>query len=102
MPQHDLAAFSQRCLNCHRVESCGVFAREGPKIANNCIDGRMPKQETKLIVFEWKGKKARPKVRNHCIKIYPDSRDASHLPHSPDGQGSNRPALRTKEAAGTC
>jgi hypothetical protein len=31
----------------------------------------MPKQETNLIVFDWNGKKARPQVRNHWIKVYP-------------------------------
>jgi hypothetical protein len=80
-PQHDLAAFSQHCLACHKVESCGVFVKEGQKIANNCIDCHMPKQETNLIVFALKGKKARPEVRNHWIKIYPNRRDTSDLPH---------------------
>jgi len=30
----------------------------------------MPNQETNLIVFDWNGKKARPLVRSHWIKIY--------------------------------
>ena len=91
MPEHDLAAFSQRCLNCHKVESCGVFAKVGRKLENNCIDCHMPKQETNLIVFEWKGKKARPEVRNHWIRIYPDRRDTSHLPALLNGSRSDRP-----------
>jgi len=77
--QHDLTAFSQHCLGCHKVQSCGLFAKEGPKIANNCIDCHMPKQETSLIVFEVNGKKARPAVRNHWIRVYPDQRDPSEL-----------------------
>lgn len=72
VPQHDLAAFSQHCLSCHKVESCGVFAKEGRKIVSNCIDCHMPKQETNVIVFEWKSKELRPEVRNHWIRIYPD------------------------------
>jgi hypothetical protein len=30
----------------------------------------MPKQETNLIVFDFAGKKVKPLVRNHWIKIY--------------------------------
>lgn len=69
--QHDLAFFSQRCLSCHKVESCGIFARQGRQIANNCIDCHMPRLETNLIVFDANGKKAKPLVRSHLIKIYP-------------------------------
>ena len=53
----------------------------------------MPKQETNLIVFEWKGKKAMPEVRNHWIRIYRDRRDTSDLPHLRDGSGSEGSAL---------
>ena len=31
----------------------------------------MPKQETNLIVFDWKGTKMRPRMTNHWIKVYP-------------------------------
>jgi len=93
VPQHDLAAFSQKCLRCHYVESCGIFAKEGRKIASNCIDCHMPRQQTNLIVFEWKGKKAMPEVRNHQIRIYRDRTDTSQLPHLLDGSPSNRLAL---------
>jgi len=85
VPQHDLAAFSQRCLSCHKVERCGVFAKQGRKIESNCIDCHMPKEETNLIVFEWKGKKARPEVRSHWIRVYPERGDTSDLPHVQDG-----------------
>jgi hypothetical protein len=71
--QHNLAEFSQRCLGCHKVESCKVFSKLGSAIARNCIDCHMPLQETDLIVFDWKGKKVRPQVRNHWIKVYPGS-----------------------------
>jgi hypothetical protein len=53
----------------------------------------MPKEETDLIVFELKGKKARPEVRNHWIRIYPDRRDTSNLPHLPVGSRSEGFAL---------
>ena len=67
--QHDLSAFSQRCLSCHKPETA-MFPKLNHQIASNCIDCHMPKQETNLIVFDWNGKKARPQVRSHWIKIY--------------------------------
>ncbi|MBV8052807.1 MAG: hypothetical protein JOZ80_16590 [Acidobacteriaceae bacterium] len=67
--QHDLAEFSRRCLTCHTVQSCGMFSKRGQEIAGNCIDCHMLLQETNLIVFEVNGKKVRPRVRNHWIRI---------------------------------
>jgi cytochrome c554/c'-like protein len=74
-PQHDLAAFSARCLTCHKVERCGVYPKQGREIANKCIDCHMPNQESNLIVSEVDGRKIRPRVRNHWIKVYPTMRD---------------------------
>jgi hypothetical protein len=71
--QHDLAAFSKRCLSCHKVESCGDFPKLGREIASNCIDCHMPKQLTNLIVSDSNGRKVKPKMRNHWIKIYPEN-----------------------------
>jgi Cytochrome c554 and c-prime len=72
-PQHDLAAFSQRCLTCHTPANCGLSPKLGSKIAQNCIDCHMPKQETDLIVFDRNGPRARPLIRNHWIKVYPET-----------------------------
>jgi hypothetical protein len=72
-PQHDLTAFSQRCLGCHKAESCGLFPKRGRQIAGNCIDCHMPNQPTALIVSEVNGRKITPKVRNHWIKVYPEA-----------------------------
>ena len=69
--QHDLAAFSDRCLSCHKIENCGVYPKLGREIARNCIDCHMPNQQTNLIVSDSNGKKVKPQVRNHWIKIYP-------------------------------
>jgi hypothetical protein len=33
----------------------------------------MPKQQTNLIVFNWNGRKVSPEVRNHWIKVYPET-----------------------------
>jgi hypothetical protein len=69
--QKDLAAFSEHCLQCHKVESHPKMNRQ---IADNCVDCHMPKQQTSLIVFNWNGRKVSPEVRNHWIKIYPETR----------------------------
>jgi len=68
-PQHNPAEFSQRCLSCHKPDSA-TFAKPDHKVSDNCIDCHMPKQETNLIVFDFAGKKVRPQVRNHWIKVY--------------------------------
>jgi hypothetical protein len=68
-PQHDLAEFSQRCLTCHKPDS-PTFAKADHPVTRNCIDCHMPKQETGLIVFDFAGKRVRPLVRNHLIKVY--------------------------------
>jgi hypothetical protein len=73
IPQRDLAAFSKRCLGCHTPASCGRFATLGDTITQNCIDCHMPRQETNLILFDRKGPKARPLMRNHWIKVYTDT-----------------------------
>jgi hypothetical protein len=31
----------------------------------------MPRQETNLIVFDWKGTRVRPEMTNHWIRVYP-------------------------------
>jgi hypothetical protein len=67
--QHDLSEFSQRCLSCHKPGSA-MFPKQDHQVASDCIVCHMPLQETNLIVFDQNGKKARPKVRNHWIKVY--------------------------------
>jgi hypothetical protein len=68
--QRDDAEFSQRCLSCHKLDSA-TFARADHPVTKNCINCHMPKQETNMIVFDWKGTKMRPQMTNHWIKIYP-------------------------------
>jgi cytochrome c554/c'-like protein len=70
--QHDASAFSKRCLSCHKPDTA-MFPKLGHQASSNCIDCHMPSQETNLIVFDWKGKKARPRVRSHWIKIYTET-----------------------------
>ncbi len=68
--QHDLKAFSNSCLSCHKPETA-MFPKQDHQATSNCIDCHMPLQETNLIVFDQNGKKARPKIRSHWIKVYP-------------------------------
>jgi hypothetical protein len=67
--QHDPTAFSRRCLGCHKPGTA-MFPKLGHQVASNCIECHMPMQDTNLIVFDSNGKKARPQVRNHWIRVY--------------------------------
>jgi len=71
--QHSVAEFSQRCLSCHKPDSA-TFSKADHPVSNNCIDCHMPKQETNLIVFDENGRKMKPQVRDHWIRIYPEIR----------------------------
>jgi hypothetical protein len=65
------ASYSERCLSCHKVESCGMAKTIGPKIAENCIDCHMPVEKTNAIASVTAGQTIQPKMRNHWIKVYP-------------------------------
>jgi hypothetical protein len=69
-PEQAAATYSQRCLTCHRVESCGVEKTMGPSIASNCIDCHMPVEQTNAIVSETGDKVIRTRMRTHWIKVY--------------------------------
>lgn len=77
-PERNLAAFSEKCLTCHKPEKCGVYAKVGPAIASNCIDCHMPNQESKVVFLDVNGKKINPQFRTHWIKVY-----AANLPQVP-------------------
>ncbi len=72
-PEKPAASYSSRCLNCHEWTSCGASKRLGHKIVDNCIDCHMPVEATNVIVSETAGTVLRAKLRNHWIKIYPES-----------------------------
>jgi hypothetical protein len=73
-PERSLATFSQRCLTCHKIETCGVYPKLGREIASNCIDCHMPNQESTVVFLDVNGKKSNPRFRTHWIKVYPPSR----------------------------
>jgi hypothetical protein len=80
-PQRNAAAFSARCLTCHKMEDCGMFAKIGAKIPSGCVDCHMPMQESKAITTDSNGKRVKARVRNHWIKVYPD-RESDQTNHS--------------------
>lgn len=71
-PERPAAAYSDRCLSCHRVQSCRISQTIGPKIADNCIDCHMPRQPTNAIIVKTAGNLVRTTMRTHWIRIYPE------------------------------
>lgn len=68
--QRDVGDFSERCLTCHKVESCGLFPRRGRSIAGKCVDCHLANQTSNIIFSTHDGARIRPKVRNHWIKVW--------------------------------
>jgi len=68
--QREVTDFSQKCLACHKVESCGLFPKRGRAIVGKCVDCHLPNQTSNVIYSTHDGVRIRPKVRNHWIKIY--------------------------------
>jgi hypothetical protein len=69
----DLAAMSQRCLACHKVEPSPTHEATGAYITKNCIDCHMPALESKVVNVNVDGKLHFPRFRTHWIKIYSQS-----------------------------
>ncbi|WDF54427.1 cytochrome c3 family protein [Mucilaginibacter sp. KACC 22063] len=72
----DLAAYSQKCMNCHSNANhnfCPMESKLGVAIKQNCIDCHMPLKPSNVIEVEASGgKKVVPYlVRTHHIAIYP-------------------------------
>jgi hypothetical protein len=69
-PEQTTASYSDRCLACHRWQSCGVARTKGRTILRNCVDCHMPMQKTEAIVSVTAGKVLRTSIRNHRIAVY--------------------------------
>ncbi len=74
--QRDPAAFSAHCVKCHQPEKCGEFPKLHEKIIGACVNCHMPLQSSNLIITNSNGKRSKPTLRSHWIKIYPDLRSA--------------------------
>lgn len=68
--QREVGDFSEKCLACHKVESCGLFPRRGQSLKGKCVDCHLPNQTSNVIFSTHDGARIRPKVRNHWIKVY--------------------------------
>lgn len=68
--QRDAAQFSDKCLACHKVQSCGLFPKRGHAIEGKCVDCHLPNQTSNVIFSTHDGVRILPKVRNHWIKVY--------------------------------
>jgi hypothetical protein len=72
--QREAGDFSATCLTCHKAESCGLFPRRGRTITGKCVDCHLSNQTSNVIYSTHDGRRIRPKVRNHWIKVYPETR----------------------------
>jgi hypothetical protein len=72
-PERTAAAYSDRCLSCHRWQSCGALHKLGDKIKQNCVDCHMPLMQTSAIVSVTAGRILRTSIRTHWIKVYPEA-----------------------------
>ena len=68
--QREAGEFSNRCLTCHKVQSCKLFPKRGRTLAGKCVDCHMPNETSNVIFSTHDGVRIRPKVRNHWIKVY--------------------------------
>ncbi|HEX5833163.1 MAG TPA: multiheme c-type cytochrome [Pyrinomonadaceae bacterium] len=69
-PQRDVSDFSAKCLQCHKVQSCGLFRTRGRAIEGKCVDCHLPNQNSNVIFSSHDRVRITPKVRNHWIKVY--------------------------------
>jgi hypothetical protein len=69
--QRDIGAFSARCLTCHTVQSCGLFAQHGQKLIGRCVDCHMPLLPSAMVISDRLGHRFQQQVRTHWIKVYP-------------------------------
>jgi hypothetical protein len=68
--QREVRDFSEKCLQCHKVQSCGLFPKRGRAIVGKCVDCHLPNQNSNVIFSSHDRVRITPKVRNHWIKIY--------------------------------
>ena len=69
-PQRDPVYFSDKCLQCHKVQSCGLFPRRGRTLLGKCVDCHLPNQNSNVIFSSHDRVRITPQVRNHWIKVY--------------------------------
>jgi hypothetical protein len=70
MQQRDVAHFSDRCLTCHKADSCGKYPALGRALLHKCVDCHMPLRQSTVIALDAGGHRVNPQVRSHRIAIY--------------------------------
>jgi hypothetical protein len=88
----NLGLFSSRCMKCHQPQACGQFEHSGERIADNCIDCHMPKEDDKQMGMATESKQVFPEIRDHFIRVHPESTEAvlKKWAHQNDASKSNR------------
>jgi hypothetical protein len=71
LEERDAEDYSDRCLQCHKWQSCGASHEIGAGIVRMCVGCHMPMQETTAIVSTTSGRSLQTSIRSHWIKIYP-------------------------------
>ncbi len=69
-PERPAAEYSNRCLECHRIDQCGIFQSAGNQIASQCVDCHMPVQASNALVLDAGDGRLQANVRTHWIRVY--------------------------------
>ena len=48
--QRETQNFSEKCLACHKVQSCGLFPTRGQNLVGKCVDCHLPNQTSNVII----------------------------------------------------
>ena len=71
--RNNIKFYSEKCMQCHEPEHCGVSKQVGASIRENCIDCHMAMgQDTHLAVKRNESTEF-PLLRDHYIRILPDA-----------------------------
>ena len=65
--------FSERCIECHEPQGCGMSDQLGPTIADNCIDCHMPMYESKALRLQTSDRSSALMLRDHHIRVDEES-----------------------------
>ena len=68
--QRDPDSYVPRCMECHEVQSCGLYPERGAAIADGCVDCHMPDLPSSTVVSSHEGRTVQPRIRSHWIRVY--------------------------------
>jgi hypothetical protein len=71
--EREAAAYSDKCLTCHKASACPTFSKMPALAVTNCVDCHMPEQESNSLRVDLEDQQVPVKVRNHWIRVYPSS-----------------------------